>query len=270
MAEIRESRLIRIQDCVIMTKDLHKLARLVDKEYTNRKSLDENASVSFSATCDDQSVFESEDITLFDEESILSSKRVTSVKMKYNSYRTNSYLEIDIRHAKSSLIGPDNTFGNEITVRGTDTKWVNGTLRNLEEIIAGFKPQNTFFRRKRLVLAIIFSISIGAIIGRLLMLLVSLVKSPATSTASSSPLIQYPIAVYILSYSIYGMLGIFPTLFLMDKFLSLWPTVEIQIGPAHKLIEKRRRIWISNVILFGLLPLLISLVYDILKGVANH
>ena len=53
---------------------------------------------------------------------------------------------------------------------------------------------------------------------------------------------------------IQDMAGTFPGMYMMDKLLTLWPSVEFQIGPEHKLVEKQRRIWVINAILFGILP----------------
>jgi hypothetical protein len=82
---------------------------------------------------------------------------------------------------------------------------------------------------------------------------------------------SFPIGKYILKYLIYYGIGWMPGYELIRKLQSLWPSVEIQIGPEHEQIERQRRIWVINVFVLAIAPLCIAIIFDIGKaiGVGN-
>ena len=139
--DIRESRLIKIENRVIVLTDLQKLARIIWEEYAHIKDQDAHARVRFSASCDDESVFDSENINLFSNDSVLSSKRVTSITMSFDSYEKNANIDLRITHGESS------SYDNRIKISGQDSKWVNGTLKAFGEKVESIKPQNRFFNK---------------------------------------------------------------------------------------------------------------------------
>lgn len=274
--KIAESRLIHIQDKIISIKDLKKLADFVFKEFKHIKKSDDYANIRFSATCDDKSIFSSEHPSIFDENSRLSTKHVISATITLDSYKPDvKRISIRIEHSSDNLF-LRSLFDNRIEVEGKNSNWVNGTLKNLEEMIDSFTPQNTFVRRHKVLLSILFALSIGTVISKILLLLVSNVPpSPEPPTGLAYLLIQflekypYPIFSYVIIYIFNLIWGIVPAIYLVSKLQALYPSVELQIGPEHKYIEKTRRQWIINSFLAGILPLILSLLYDIIKNISQ-
>ena len=264
MAEIKESRLLNIHDKIINAADLYRLAKAVHTEYLEQEG-DDHILVEFSATCDDSSVFESKSPDIFSQESVLISKRIISVSMKFSSYTKDCYLDIDISHGDSRSY-----YGNRVKVSGTDTKWVNGTIKLIEEIIVSFTPQHTFTKKYKSLIELTFALSIGAIIMRLLILILSSVPEATSSSADSSTLNRlvekFPIIGYMISYFMFWFIGWFPASSLMSKLEILWPSVEIQAGPEHKLLEKKRRLWMTNAIIIGVIPIVLQVLYDIARN----
>lgn len=268
MAEIRESRSLKIKDRIISRDDLLKLAEVVYSEYKKSKK-GEHKSIKFVASCEDGSSFESEDPSLF-KESPLTSKRITRVRMDYYNYVSGRRLSIEISHEDNDFLS---SYDNRVNLEGEDSKWVNGTLKSIEEIIEGFKPQSTIVKKNRWLLTILLGIGIGAL--AVYLIIAPLANSLSSSTSQSDTtnydaLIKfvqaYPFTLYVIKYLFFEFFGFFPALFLVDKLCSLWPTVEIQVGPSHKLIEKRRRGWLGSAIVIGVIPLIIQLLYDLFKG----
>lgn len=105
MPEITESRLVKVAGRIVTTGDLYRLANLVDKE--SKTIVDEKISIetSYIATCDDGSVFSSQDPSLFSDESPISSKRVTSAHIGFIAYGQGQSIDIDLRHtaAKAAM-----------------------------------------------------------------------------------------------------------------------------------------------------------------------
>lgn len=263
MAEIKESRQLKINDRIVTLPDIQKLSLFIFKEFEAMKSNSDYASASFIATCDDQSVFESEEPNLFDDNSVISTKSVKKIDISCLSLRPNHSVSITIVHGNNS-----GYFDSEIIVRGVDTNWVNGTLKRIEEIVDSFTPQYNYVSRHWVIMLIVFSVSIGAIMLHLMSAILPYVSTPEPQ-AKSGFLIRiisnYPFMRYPVLYLFCGFFGFVPAGVFMEKLSKLWPSIELQVGPEHKLIEKRRRAWIVGAFLLGVIPMIVQLIYDIAK-----
>jgi hypothetical protein len=62
--------------------------------------------------------------------------------------------------------------------------------------------------------------------------------------------------------------GLSPSFWLYDKFLALWPTVELQTGKEYAQIAWRRKKYGAAFVLL-VLPLLTNLIYDGIKALAK-
>jgi hypothetical protein len=51
-----------------------------------------------------------------------------------------------------------------------------------------------------------------------------------------------------------------------DWILELWPLIELDLGPEHLKIEKRRRARLAIVTAAIVLPILLRVLYDIVKS----
>lgn len=267
MNKTKETRLIRIDRRIITVSDLLKLANVIFKEYKILKKSDKYAFVSFSVTCDDDSVFDSESPEIFSDSSPYSSKRVISVSLHLGTILHSRHIYVKFNHATSSYSN-----SSYIEVKGSDSKWVNGILRIIEEMVDGFTPQNNFAEKYRYLLQTIISIGVGIIMLNSLSLLMKTANLPQTTSTPEglSGLIialatKYTIAQMFFIYLFYWLLGYIPAGYLVDKLRGLWPSIEIQVGAEHKFIENHRRGWLINIFLLGILPLLLQVAYDIVK-----
>jgi len=263
LTHIKESRYSKIQNRVIDLNAAYKLASIVNEEYLKSKNSREGGSISFLAKCADKSSFESKDVSIFSADSMLNTKRVESLEMTYHSYHSKSSINIELAHG-------DTEYGNSITIRGEDSTWVNGIMRKLEDVLNSFKPQNTFIKNHKGLFNIVFALSIGTILMWIIRFIFSPQEPPTDLENWEKSLHEifdrFPIVQAILRYSLGIVVGYLPAKDITNKLISLWPSIEIQIGPEHTFLEKNRRKWIINAVLLGLVPLLVSLIYDFLKG----
>ncbi|MFZ5902633.1 MAG: hypothetical protein ACOYZ8_03660 [Chloroflexota bacterium] len=253
---MRESRVLKVQNRIIILADVRKLATVLWNEFKRKRSSNQ-IRINFSASCEDGSSFSSGGISIFADDSIIALKRVNSVSMSYWNYKEGARIEIGLNHG-------NNSYGNSISVDGDDSKWVNGTLRILEEIISSFTPQKPIATRYRFFLNSAFALGIGSIYVWFIIFV--------SSSKSSSPpdwLLRYPFLTYVIKYSLAYLAGYLPGMLLTDKVKGLWPSIEFQIGPEHVLVEKKRRLWLLNILVIGVLPLLLSLIYDIGKAIMS-
>lgn len=261
MAEITESRNLRINDRIVTIADVRRLASVVIAKCEETRASGKNAHIKFSAICFDDSQFNSKDIELFSDHSVISSKRVSEIIINYISYDANQDISIALSHG-----GGD--YRNYVRISGADSTWVNGTLRMLEDIISGFKPQSRLFTEYKGIIEFVFALSIGLMWIYLIDLIpIPPLKGdpPEWTIKLASALKGFELLFYFLRYVLAYWVGIWPADYLMAKLKQLWPSIELQIGPEHTFIEKRRRAWLVTTILVGMVPLLTSVVYDILK-----
>jgi hypothetical protein len=261
MSEIRESRSYRVHDVILGLHEIKKLAKVVDGEFGHaNKGEVPREDLSFVVSCDDGSLFSSEDPSLF-EQPIISSKRIHSIRMSYRNYPQHKSIAIDLRNGTRSR-------ESTIEVTGTDSTWVNGTLRLLEDVMRDAKPQTNFFKKTSWLSTALLSMGLGYLIIHLLLLL-PIPVSKVQPTGGLAELIENSgVARFIFVYLIYYVIGLTPAA-IISQFLDpkdLWPSVELQIGPAHKLTERKRRFFLLQVLILGILPLLRSAVYDVLRA----
>jgi len=257
---------LSIEHKIVSLEDVHKLARIVNEECVNLKSEEKDARIRFSVSCSDGSRFSSKDVALFDDSSVLNTKRVKSISITFSSFDTGSDVDIDITHEDRSV-----SYSNNIKVSGDDSNWVNGMLRRLEEVVESFTPQNTFIEKYRYMVNTILALGIGTTYFWVTSLFPSeSLENPPESTERLGELVdQAPFVDYFAKYLFAFIIGWFPGLMLLDKLKTFWPFLEIQIGPEHTLIEKQRRAWVTGAALIGVAPLLTSLIYDVLKAFLN-
>jgi len=258
--EIKETRYFQISEKIIKIEDVAKIANCLYLEFQASKDTGQQTSISFSVDTYDDASFESSDPDFFATNSILSTKRIKKIEMDYFNYTTSDYFHLIVSQMKYS----DSYF----KIKGQNSKWVNGLAKQTEELINSFAPQNNFIKKHK----VFFNILLGLGLGVIYMQLISLIPYTPTENSKSEWVIQlgilfesFPIIEFIFKY-LFGLgVGIFPATFITDKLVDLWPDIEIQIGPEHTFIEKKRREWLIKAFVLGVLPLVISIVADFIK-----
>jgi len=252
---VKESRHLKIEDIIVRLDNIRKVVQILKDKFSKNESVAIYCVIRYA----DNSSFESEEVSLFFNDAILNTQRVSSLEITFQSEEEQSYIHIEITHGPSNL-------NNSITVRGINSEWVNDTATKLQNAVNIFEPQNKIYKKYKLWFHIPFSISIGLALvwiaslifsettqatGGLIKQLLGLAK---TLTQTNS------IYKYVVSY----FLGSIPAVALAYKLsTSLWPSIEIQIGPKHTFVEEKRRKMLWGIFLLGVLPLLSSLVYDL-------
>ncbi|MHB1116847.1 hypothetical protein [Sideroxydans sp.] len=190
--------------------------------------------------CDGKTSYQSENSIIFEEDSILSKKRVTHIMIKAKNRQ--SLIEIELSHGENNK--------SRVLVQGIDSTWVNGTLRKVEESIESFKPQCIIIKKYKWLALPVIALGIGILF---------------TFLIGQLPIKQSDNASLIYKYFLSFIIGLAPASILYEKLSNLWPSIELQIGPEHTFIEKNRRNYFALVIILGVVPLLTSLTYDVIK-----
>lgn len=264
METIVEHRQVYIRDKVVGLRSIQALARFVIAQADDIPSEDrEKVDLTLVARCEDGSSFQSDDISIFADDSRVWQRRVTHFSATYSFYPSKARIEISVKNGADQAL---------IAVSGRNRIWVAGTLESLVGIFGSFPPQENFYLKHRRLMNFLVAMGIGSILMFLLSLLSvssSEAKEPEDLRWLVDAMNRFPIIQYFFKYTLTWFLGWPWTDNITRYFSLLWPSIELQVGPDHLLIEKRRRKLYGGIFLLGVLPLSLSIVLDLLKALAG-
>lgn len=265
MEQIIENRQILVRNKVISISNVQAIAKFMVAE-ADRHSASEREKIELRlvARCDDGSSFQSEGIEMFNDDSRIWQRRVTQVSTAYSHYPSKARMDVSLRHGDSDAT---------ITVSGTDRIWVAGTVESLARLMESFPQQMSLYTRYQRLVDFVIAIGIGSIVTFAIGLLPS--DPPSAEflqrTAWLSEVFkQYPVVQYFVKYAVMWFVGWPWTWVATGKLKRLWPSIELQLGPDHLLEEKQRRKAWGAILVLGVLPLSLSLLYDLMKYWSGH
>lgn len=265
MERIIENRQILVRNKVISISNIQAIARFMITEADRQSgSKMENIELRLVARCDDGSSFQSEGIEVFNDESRIWQRRVIQVSAAYSHYPTKARMDVSLRHGDSDAT---------ITVSGTDRIWVAGTIESLAGLLESFPQQKNFYANHQKLIDLMAAMGIGSIALFIIGLLPA--DPPDAESLQHNAWLfetikQYPAIKYPIKYAFAWLLGWPWTGVVTGKLKRLWPSIELQLGPDHLLEEKQRRKAWGSVFALGILPLSISLLYDLMKYWSGH
>lgn len=254
---ITEQRDVTVANHIIRLSDLKGIAHHLEELWREEKDK-AFSRLTFQAQCDDNSAFSSSSSDIFLPDSVISRKRVIRVSMSFRSASYDKQVSIDLTHGGTA-------YANRILVSGDDSRWVNGTVTNLSEMLDAATPQNTFIHRHFVGLSFLLAIGYGHLIMPILNFVFRyLPPSNHTSDPAQRTNLQLAI-IYCVYYIALIIMGSTPATFTMAKLKDLWPSIELQIGPEHLNVERLRRTWLGIAFAGGVLPFILSAGYDLFK-----
>ena len=260
---MKETRRYNIEKRIFQKSDIINIGKVFLREYKFSKDNENNSSISFRLDCIDNTSYESEDIGLFDEENIIDIKRTKTIEISYYDYKLNRFINISLVHGKYST--------STLIVKGDDQNWVNGVFTKIKELIDSTKPQDNWIIRHKTFILHLNALGIGIIIYAILNILIyqhiEPIKNPSDTVLNfRSIYASSPILLYVLGLFSKWLLGIPWAFYLREWLLSLWPEIEFDFGPEHLKIEKIRRLRISVFVITAVIPIILSVGYDLFKS----
>lgn len=253
-----QNTFIPIQDKIFKIEHIRELAELLLDEYQIKKQQDSQG-VEFSVKCFDNTSFTGDDLTLFAPKSPILKKRLRSVELNIHPGK-NTFVKVGVFHGvqydSETRLYSNASF---MELGSQDTMWVNGFAGKLEEWLDGIPDQENVLQEKSTWILwaafIIGTYLFGMIIDWIH------IREPEH--------LKYWVKVFngedvinrILAASFFGG-GIFLAIIKhqIGKSPQTWPMVELQVGPDHLMMEKRKRNFLYKVWAWILLPILISIV----------
>jgi len=207
----------------------------------------------FKIFCEDGTIYETDNIDLFADNSYFDNKVINSLVMSVTNYsEISADLTIDKRPYATS----------QLTISSDERIWLNSTYNKLIDIINYAKPQDNWLLRHRTLLLNLIALGFGFAFFMIIKFII--VGSPTSPNPEQKlskfnlilqtyPTIRY-LFVTILLWAM-GLLSAFP---IRDWLLQLWPEIEFDFGPEHSKIYKQRRNRIVFIFVIIIIPSIIS------------
>jgi len=253
---IKENRLLRIENKIITIQDLYNLGEILISEFDSLSpSSKKKNQVSFEVKCFDPTSFVSSELDIFESQSPILKKRVKSILMTYSS-ASGRRISVTIVHGNTSQT---QNVVSEIQVEGDDSYWISGMFDKFINTLNTIQNQKSWIlENKRAIYWVAFIV--GFIVsGQVWDFFSDLNQGTFWKIATES--IENFIILGLFISILFGAIPSFFFTFLFMEYLhKVWPSVEIQVGPEHLHLEKRKRKIFIQVLTLFILPLLISLV----------
>lgn len=247
---IREKRRLSFSYKRITPEIIRSFSNLIEEEVSILKNQnDESYYVMYSVYANDSTSFESQSNHIFSDNPIVGNRIIRKVNMRFYTLDNSKNIEIQIFHTIQ-----DENSENFILVSGDNTNWVNGILTRLTEIINLAENQPKFKEKSGFLLFLVL-ILFNIVYFRLFYSFL------VNSTSNEFFHIFFIIGVPILSLIYFNKL--------FTYFNNLWPTIELQTGPNYLQKPKNDRNRGQWIFVSIVLPLILALVYDIIKSSIN-
>ena len=250
---VRENRLFIIERKIISLKNIRELASVIWGEYEQAKEGDSTAYILFSVKCFDNSSFEGEDISIFEEDSLITKRRVKSVTIEFRASKS-KFIKLRLIHGYTTTDEKKEVSDSDMEIGGDDIMWVGGISDKLNNIVQALPNQEAFIlnHQGKLMLG---AIAVGIYGFGLGMDIIDAGKSPAYWSGSTGDIVGKSFAALVFG----GLIGFF---IIQGAFLNrineIWPITELQVGPEHMLLEKKKRAFLWQLWTLIVLPIVIA------------
>jgi hypothetical protein len=159
---IRENRSFEIKYVAIRPDNIRDMANAFSgcvRTHEEENPLNDNE-IWYYASSFDGKQYTSDSIELFDNGGILDRDKIIHIKMRYSDRSTGNNATVDITHGNSS-------YSNKVEVSGTDSLWVRGTAKQLEDEVSKWEKHPDWPRRHYTKIANALAFAIGYVYVRI-------------------------------------------------------------------------------------------------------
>lgn len=269
---MKQTRNLEIEEKVFKIADLKRFSEIFDNQKKRAEKSAHHYQLEYSISFEDKTSFDSDSSSIFDESSIIDTKRPLNVKFSFYNYTLGRRIDLRLTHGVS-------IYGNDLTVSGQESAWVNDQFMILKERIDAAKPQGSWFSKHPFVLRNLVALGIGSLGMLIINGLVNLMlpeTSPALSLAPETveklkeiaeQLSSYSAAFYMFGWFWRWLLGYMWGAYGVSKwFLKAWPSIELDFGAEHLKKEKQVRARLAALVSLVVIPVLITIGLDLIKN----
>lgn len=242
---IREKRKVTFSFKRINAVVIRKLSELIENQATELRVNQSEYYLLYSMDASDSTSFESTSNEIFREQSLMDDKVLQKVVMRFYALDHSRNIEIQIIHSVKN----ENS-DNFISVSGDDSTWVNGILQRLSEIVSGAEEQSRVNSRYGGYLMFGFLVLVNVEFYRLFFNYLNAMGGWLSVIA----ILGFPPA------------SIFFATWISNELDRIYPAIELQTGALHMQVQQKKRKSLQWWAVTIIIPLLLALLYDILKS----
>jgi len=266
---MKQTRKIVIKNRVFSLDDLQRIGKVLKKQQDLARKSDHHTDTSFQIEFSDNTSIESDNIDVLSEDFVRRPGRPVQVRFSFHNYTLHRRIEFSLSHGEAE-------FGNDALISGEEQNWVSENFLALKEAIDSVKPQSFWFRRHPALLLHLIALGIGSLAQFSIDILMTALIShtglehviiPLEPNSPWRVFLQSIVPVlYVLLWVWRWLLGLMCGAFgIRAWLLSLWPNIEFGFGAEHLNIEKTQRARLVAVLSLMVIPIVTSVIYDILK-----
>lgn len=242
---MKETRKIRVANKIIKINDAKKIAKLFLLKCEELKKKKKSVMLKYSVDCSDDTAYESDNPTIFDQD-IISSKKIMSLEFALFGYGSNSRATLELEHGRDWS-------QQFIKLESDDGVWVNDFSSKFMDILNGITDQSNLVKKYHNLMRLggVFFFSWLFYYMFSLFIKLSLNGEPYSAVFNSAGTTLT--VVFMLLVPAIGC-----TEMILSRMSDLWPDIEIQIGPEFRQIERVRRTQFFAIVSILVVPILIE------------
>ena len=263
---MKQTRQITIRDRIFTMSDLQRVAALFEKQPRSAEESNRFDSLKFLIRFSDDTSTESDSSNILTDSVVLGPARPVDIRFSFHNYSLDLHLTFEIRHG-------DGTYGNVATIAAPDSTWVNDNFVALKESIDTAKPQTFWFRRHPTILLNLIALGVGSLIQLVITVFIDLFVAwsgasnliPPLSETWRAIIVKFLPLLIIFQWLSRWLVGFGFAFDIRNWLFRLWPNIELDIGTEHLKTEKLQRNRLVAVITLIVLPIITSIIYDVLR-----
>jgi hypothetical protein len=222
--------------------------------------------VEFTLRCSDGTTYSGEDLSHFSEGAEVDLKPPRSVEFEFTDYELERRMDLSLTHGSG--------YHDGFNIRGADRDWVQGLFTRLQERVNAAAPSTSWFIRHPSVTYHLLALGFGSVFQLAIAEAVKLgIASGLIIPARVEPqdravvvlVLEAPAILLLVTWGLRWLLGNIAAPWVRDWILRAWPDIDLDVGHEHAKLEKMRRDRIKVFLTAVVVPLLVALVYDIVK-----
>ena len=259
---IRESGSISVRNVILYTESIRELASLafdvIAQIHLQPGEAEQKPVVRMVAL--GPTVYKGSTLSMLEPGGPLDSKRIESLSITYGYWGDSQFTRFSLKLQHTARSSDESS----LDVSSIDPTWVAAALRRFEDRIKLLPPRRRVSKLQEYGAAAVIWVSFGLLGAGLGFLVATIGRTQRHGQFDWNP-VAVAFGAVLFGVCLFG--GELAGFWAAEKLPSLYPSVEIQTGPEHLNVEKRRRDRLRRYAMLLAVPMVIGILTGIIDGV---